>query len=210
MLLGRCCCAWVVLVQRWQDSLESGGPSANTAAKSSYSPAWQTGMQLLQSSLAGVVQWLAAADTVQQLAAVGYQPQHLRQQLAEVVECLESSDTKLAGMFGVDAFLAEAAVLKDIQQQLQAAGKVLACLAIPHACNNPACRNLCGPSEAQVVGGRSCICAGCRTARYCGRACQRAVWRQHKPICNALAAAAAATAASTEAAAAEGSSITTD
>jgi hypothetical protein len=39
------------------------------------------------------------------------------------------------------------------------------------------------------VGGRSCICAGCRTARYCSRDCQRQHWKQHKPGCKALAAA---------------------
>jgi hypothetical protein len=55
-------------------------------------------------------------------------------------------------------------------------------------------------SEAQLVGGRTCICAGCLTARYCGRACQRAAWRQHKPVCKALAAAATAAATPTAAA----------
>ena len=86
------------------------------------------------------------------------------------------------------------AVLRDMQEQLQAAGRVLTTFAIPHACNNPACANVSGPSEAQLVGGRSCICAGCRTARYCGRVCQRQMWRQHKPVCQALAAAGSETA----------------
>jgi hypothetical protein len=73
--------------------------------------------------------------------------------------------------------------------------RVPVCFAISHVCNNPACSNVCGPSEALLVGSRSCVCAGCRTARYCGRACQRAAWRQHRPVCKALAAAAAAEAA---------------
>ena len=83
------------------------------------------------------------------------------------------------------------AVLTELQQHLQSLGGVLTSFAFPHACNNPACSNLSGPSEARLVGGRSCVCAGCLTARYCGRACQRANWRQHKPVCKGLAAAAA-------------------
>jgi hypothetical protein len=149
-------------------------------------------LQELQSSLVGVVQWLADASTVQQLTDLGYQPQDLQQQLAAVAEALPalSSDLLVSGPF-TDGFEKTAEVLQAAQDQLQAASRVLACFAIPHACNNPACGNLAGPSEAQLVGGRSCICAGCRTARYCGRACQRAAWRQHKPVCHALAAAAA-------------------
>jgi hypothetical protein len=158
-------------------------------------------IKLLDGLLKDVEDWLAAAGTVQQLTAVGYQPQDLQQQLAEVTVPLDDLISGLqAADVGSEDFNplgsvsgAELAVLSDIRQKLQAAGKVLACFAIPHACNNPGCRNVSGPSEAQLVGGRSCICAGCRTARYCGRACQRAAWRQHKPLCKAMAAAAAAT-----------------
>ncbi len=35
------------------------------------------------------------------------------------------------------------------------------------------------------------VCAGCRTARYCGAACQRAHWAAHKPVCKVLKAALA-------------------
>ena len=84
--------------------------------------------------------------------------------------------------------------LTSMQQHLQVLGTALTSFAFPHACNNSACSSMSGPSEAQLVGGRSCVCAGCLTARYCGRACQRANWRQHKPVCKALAAAAAAAA----------------
>jgi hypothetical protein len=68
--------------------------------------------------------------------------------------------------------------------------------AVPCLCNNPSCANLSGLTEMGLVSGRSCVCGGCRVAHYCGRACQPAVWKQHKPVCAALAAAtAAATAA---------------
>jgi hypothetical protein len=84
------------------------------------------------------------------------------------------------------------ASLAALVQQLQATGVMLSSVAVPHFCNNPACVNISGLTELQQVSGRSCICAGCRTARYCGRDCQRQAWRQHKPVCKALAAAAAA------------------
>ena len=83
-------------------------------------------------------------------------------------------------------------VLAGLVQQLQETGRMLTSIAVPHFCNNPACANLSGPTEVQLVSGRSCVCAGCTAARYCGRACQRAAWKQHKPVCEALAAAAAA------------------
>jgi hypothetical protein len=73
-----------------------------------------------------------------------------------------------------------------------AAGRMLTALAIPDACNNPACSNGSGLSEAQLVGHKSCICGGCLQGRYCGKACQKQHWKQHKPVCRALAAAAAA------------------
>jgi hypothetical protein len=154
-----------------------------------------TNLQQLQYSLRGTVQWLAADSTVQQLTALGYQPQDMREQLVSVAVAFIAviRDLLIADPF-TDGHGTAVAVLQAAQEQLQAAGRVLACFATPHACNNPACANLSGPSEAQLVGGRSCICAGCRTARYCGRVCQRAAWRQHKPVCNALAAAAAAAA----------------
>jgi hypothetical protein len=166
----------------------------------------------LQPSLAGVAQWLAAPGTVQQLTALGYQPHHdagdhQQQQLSEAEEAMHSIivDLQAAAPSAVvpvgESQSAAEALLQAAQEQLQAATRVLACFAIPHACSNAVCKNLSGLSEAQLVSGHSCICAGCRTARYCGRACQCAAWRQHKPVCKALAAAAAAAAAAGVAAA---------
>jgi hypothetical protein len=214
VLLGRCCGACALLVQHWQGHLHLDGPanpnSYQTILWDMYRSEVAKNLQQLRSSLARVVQWLAAAGTVQQLAALGYQPQDMQQQLAAATGALGNltNDLRAVDMCADDANLltgvnsTAGGVFTDIQRQLQAAGSVLACFAIPHACNNPACSNLCGPSEARLVGGRSCICAGCNTARYCGKACQRATWRQHKPVCQAL---AAATAAAADAAAATAS-----
>jgi len=81
-------------------------------------------------------------------------------------------------------------------------GLSLNSLAFPTACNNPRCSNLSGPSELLLVSGRGKMCAGCLVARYCSRDCQRQHWKQHKPVCKALAAAAAKTANADSAAAA--------
>jgi hypothetical protein len=212
VLLGRCCRASAVLVQRWQGSMKPEGHSlGGIAAFQHYmwmvlNPGFAKGLKMLACSLEDVAQWLAAAGTEQELSASGYQPQDLQQHLAEAAQALSSLTCGLSADGVSEDSVAEVpgpAVVQAAQAQLHAASRALACFAIPHACNNPACRNVSGPSEAQLVGGRSCICAGCRTARYCGKACQRAAWRQHKPVCQALAV-AAATAAGAAAAAAAG------
>jgi hypothetical protein len=60
-------------------------------------------------------------------------------------------------------------------------------------CSNPRCACLEGPSEAGV---KIQSCAGCRGARYCSAACQRAHWKAgHKEVCKAAQAAAKAAAA---------------
>jgi hypothetical protein len=60
-------------------------------------------------------------------------------------------------------------------------------------CSNPRCACLEGISEAEV---KIQSCAGCRGARYCSAACQRAHWNAgHKEVCKAAQAAAKAAAA---------------
>jgi hypothetical protein len=91
--------------------------------------------------------------------------------------------------------------LPALLQQLQQTGLALCSMAVPCLCNNPRCTNTSGPTELSLVSGRSCVCGACRVAHYCSRACQAQHWKQHKPVCKALAAAAevaAATAGSAE------------
>jgi hypothetical protein len=83
-----------------------------------------------------------------------------------------------------------AAALAKLVECLREVGVAAAAIPVPHFCNNSRCRNVSGPSEVQMVTGHSCICSGCHTARYCGRPCQRQAWKQHKPVCKALAASA--------------------
>ena len=137
----------------------------------------------LESLAATVTEWVGGLDcesTQAQLGAAGCSPEQLQQQLGVLLSAQQGTQHGLT-----DASFAA------LKQQLQATGAMLCSIAVPHFCNNPACTNLSGPTEVRLVSGRSCICAGCRIARYCGRACQRAAWKQHKPVCKALAAVAA-------------------
>jgi hypothetical protein len=72
---------------------------------------------------------------------------------------------------------------------------VVAQLPLRWACNNPGCVNLQQQSELLLVGGKGCVCSGCRRARYCCRSCQVAHWKSHKPVCKAIKAAAVPAAA---------------
>ena len=141
----------------------------------------------LDSWIDTVSEWLGGIDAPAhaQLAAAGCAPQQLQQQL----------DALLSADQGAQHSLTEDSIAALVQQ-LQATGAMLCKIAVPHFCNNAACAKLSGVTELQLVSGRSCICAGCHIVRYCWRECQRAAWKQHKPVCKALAAtdAAAATA----------------
>jgi hypothetical protein len=127
------------------------------------------------------IYWLDGPGVADKLSAAGYQPQQVQQALLELMTARQEA-----------AGSSDAAALRVLVQALQAAGQALGCLATPVCCNNPACCSLGGSTEVQSVSGKGCICAGCRTARYCDHACQRAHWKLHKPVCKALAPAAAA------------------
>jgi hypothetical protein len=137
----------------------------------------------LESLVGMVLEWVRCVDSPSaqaQLAAAGCAPQQLQEQLVSL----------LSAQQGMQQGLTEAS-LAALVQQLRATGGMLSSIAVPSFCNNPACGNVSGPTEVQLVSGRSCMCAGCRIASYCGRACQRTAWQKHKQVCKALAAAAA-------------------
>jgi hypothetical protein len=80
----------------------------------------------------------------------------------------------------------------------------LLCAALPTrlCCNEPSCCCLDKPAEQQLAAGKGSQCSACGAARYCGKADQRKHWKQHKPICQAIAATAKASSASVQQAAA--------
>jgi hypothetical protein len=125
--------------------------------------------------------WLAAGSTAADLAATGYNLQAVQQHFAAAAAALfdawgnGAGDTEITALTGA----------------LRELGSALCLLAAQPICNNPACANVSGPSETLLASGRSCVCGGCRIAHYCSKPCQQEHWKQHKPVCKALAAAAA-------------------
>lgn len=58
-----------------------------------------------------------------------------------------------------------------------------------HCCNNPSCSSTASLSELKLAHSKGTVCAGCKSARYCGRACQVAHWRAvggHKAVCRRI------------------------
>jgi hypothetical protein len=131
----------------------------------------------LEEAAAACQEVLQAPPLSQQLSVVGCDPQQLLAQLRELLAVLQQD--------------AGAAPLTRVQQQLQAAGAAFTAVPSIQMCNNPGCTCVDGSSEEGLVARRSSLCAGCRTARYCGRSCLAAHWKRHKPVCKAIAAAAA-------------------
>ena len=172
VILGRCCLLWAEQLQRAPELLQ--------AVSTEFGPN-------IESLIADALVWvqdLESPAATTQLAAASCTLQQLEQQMDMLLSAQQETQQELTD-----------ASLTGLVRQLQATGGMLSSIAVPHFCNNPGCGNVSGPTEVQLVSGRSCVCAGCRTARYCGRACQRAAWQQHKPVCKALAAAAASAAA---------------
>jgi len=128
--------------------------------------------------------WLSSGDVSEQLAAAGYgsaastAAQQL-QALAAAVKAAKDSETMDASPF-----------VAMIRQLLET-GKALSSFAVPLWCNHPVCANISRTLEVSLVSGHSTKCSGCRVARYCCRECQKQHWKQHKPVCQALAAARA-------------------
>jgi hypothetical protein len=153
-----------------------------------------TSITLPSSCLIIAQTWLSGPETSAQLTAAGYDVALLNTKLdaaLQAVSALQQTSAAAEAEAAGAAEAAAAAAAVQLVQQLRALGKVLSTLAIPSACNNPACSNISGPSEAALVKGSSSTCAGCRVARYCCKSCQNQHWKVHKPACKALAAARA-------------------
>ena len=204
VLYGRCCLLWAQQLQQELPKLLEGRQEISAIQVLGPQETWQgiaeeaeatvtcrttrwclqavggssTRLQLFTNQL---MCWLEHPSVDGRLSAAGYQPQEAVEELVGMLDASFEAENS-----------SDPEALTGLVQALQAAGQGLGCLATPVCCNNPACSSLAGATELQLVSGRGCICAGCRTARYCDQACQRAHWKRHKPVCKALAAAAAA------------------
>jgi hypothetical protein len=199
VLFGRCCLLWSIQLQ-WRHKGVAGLPDA-AAVRLTPVPADSImgRLNILSSSdfffsrgtsRAGAVQQplmsllLDALQTPLQDAGVSAQMSALGLDaaavLSKVVACKAAVD---AG--STDQPDGVVAAVKRLAE-------ALCLLPFSRACNQVACFNMAGPSEAQLVQGNNHKCSGCRTARYCGKECQTRDWKDHKPVCKALAAAAAA------------------
>lgn len=108
-----------------------------------------------------------------------------------------------AGSGGDDALLQpnhEAHCQRDKQRgvdfvgSLGALGAALSMLPlVAGVCSNPVCRNLEGVGDE--AGQQGSLCAACRKARYCSKACQKQHWKLHKQVCKTMAEAAKGAAA---------------
>ena len=197
VLLGRCCLLSSEQLQTEYAQLHSAQPSSEqqavAEAQHSSEPPQEGSrcetlmLDVVMPCASGVERavewWLYTAERSAQLAALGHDAQHL----LEFITGLPGPAIHAAAVCDSNTEEAAAAVA-GLVQQLRTVGQALSVFAIPHACNNPWCSNVSGPCEAQLVGGRSCLCAGCREARYCSKARQKQHWKQHKPVCKALAA----------------------
>jgi hypothetical protein len=85
--------------------------------------------------------------------------QQLQQQAAAAQEQLSSLQAGLAA--------GAAAGSSCAAEQLRAfAQAVMGRIPLNSACNNPGCVSLAQRSELLLVGGRSCVCARCKAARW--------------------------------------------
>jgi hypothetical protein len=135
--------------------------------------------------------WLQALGKHSTLCAGLLAPGYDLGPIVQGFETLAACYPEVAQTQGVtDAVVAER--VGGLIKALVSLGRALSVFAVPHCCNNPGCANASGMTEKAIVSGKSCLCSGCKVARYCGRACQVAHWKVHKPVCKMLAAAAAA------------------
>jgi hypothetical protein len=134
--------------------------------------------------------WLMPGSNAAQLEALGYDTGDVLQCLADATAGNTACSGEDGALYGTSA--APLAGLSQLRQQLLAVGWALTSFAHPGACNNPACKLFSGPSKSSLVQGSTNRCSSCRAARYCSKSCQRAAWKQHRPVCKALTAASAA------------------
>jgi hypothetical protein len=166
----------------------------------------------IQGCLSTLSLWLQDSSASAQLAAAGLNPAGLLQAVHDTSTALQHLQDHISGGGGEgdgpstdvqqqqdQSSAAAAAADSDngvegaqLAGRLHALGVSLSSLPLSWGCNNPLCTNMQGPAEAGIVQSKGHKCNGCHKAYYCGKACQAQHWKQHKPVCKAIAAAASA------------------
>jgi hypothetical protein len=208
MVIGR---FFLLFVQPLQAAADPGQQQAQTVTHEQLQ-----GLHISVAVAEAVQEFLQVNSTP--LAAAGYPVDTLMQQLQQLLSDMQAfsasqqpqlgrgihpANSTCVGQSATHAHTSSSSssssstreVLSAALQQMRQTDLALCCMAVPYLCNNPGCTNNSGPTELSLVSGRSCVCGGCLVAHYCCRACQTQHWKQHKPVCKALAAAAAAGAA---------------
>jgi hypothetical protein len=204
VLAGRCCLQWAVALRQlqgrsdlgqlltrlqqlegepesvWDSALRVTSSKLCAEACHAATAIFNGPHSLAASVLSTCLKWLQLQGNAEQLTAAGYPISEVLQQVQEVLAVLPEPVNAADAAAAVTAF-------DLLVQRLQRLGLAVNTLAVPHACNNPACTTFAGPTTLVTVSGRSCVCAGCRVARYCSRGCQKQHWQQHKPVCRTLA-----------------------
>jgi hypothetical protein len=170
----------------------------------------------LRSWCSVIKSWLQNNSTSAQLAAAGLNPGGILQALQDTITAVQSLRNSSSSDDDAEDASTDAQQQQQQQDQLQgnpsaggacaasgaegvvlagrlhALGVSLSSLPLSWGCNNPLCTNMQGPAEAGIVQGKGHKCKGCcRMGYYCGKACQEQHWKQHKPVCKAVAAAVA-------------------
>jgi hypothetical protein len=165
------------------DALESLQLPGEPAAAAEALQQLQTQQQLLLSSLQDLARDIPALQALEAAAEFG---------LGHTSSSRMRSSRPDAA--AVQRHLDSIAVFAEVPPLLQQFGDAV-CSQIPVGlwCCNPACVRLQGFSEQEPVAGKGCVCAKCKTARFCCRACIEQCYKdQHKMVCRRIARHAAA------------------
>jgi hypothetical protein len=142
VIFGRCCLVWAEHLGQLQANAEAESLSqALSVEVQQQGPHFQQLLATVSSWVGGVAMSSPAAHAAL-AAAAGGEPQQVMQHLEALSAAWQAAGEGL-----------NAASLAALVQQLQACGVMLSGIAVPHFCNNPACGNISGPTDVQLVSG---------------------------------------------------------
>jgi hypothetical protein len=90
----------------------------------------------------------------------------LQELLQELATLMRVADEAFTAQDAADGYMELPEQLQHLLSEIGViAGHVMAQLPLRWACNHPGCVNLGQASELALVGGKSCVCSGCKSAR---------------------------------------------